>query len=39
MFYQVRVNQSDASFLKFLWFEDGDVNKKVVEYQMGNRGQ
>lgn len=26
--------QRDASLLKFLWFEGGDVNKKVVEYQM-----
>ncbi|XP_061191724.1 uncharacterized protein LOC133199952 [Saccostrea echinata] len=34
MFYQVCVPKQDASFLRFLWWEDGDTNKKIVEYQM-----
>ncbi|XP_062605642.1 uncharacterized protein LOC134267449 [Saccostrea cucullata] len=34
MFYQVHVPKQDASFLRFLWWEDGDTTKKIVEYQM-----
>jgi hypothetical protein len=34
MFYQVRVPLQDASFLRFLWWEDGDPRKQIVEYQM-----
>ncbi|XP_045161949.2 uncharacterized protein LOC123526762 [Mercenaria mercenaria] len=34
MFYQVRVPECDASLLRFLWWEDGDINKHIVEYQM-----
>ncbi|XP_052697355.1 uncharacterized protein LOC128175621 [Crassostrea angulata] len=34
MFYQVRVPLQDASFLRFLWWKDGDPSKSVTEYQM-----
>ena len=34
MFYQVRVPVADAGFLRFLWWEEGDVDKPVAEYQM-----
>ena len=34
MFYQVRVPKQDAGFLRFLWWEDGDPCKQVIEYQM-----
>ena len=34
MFYQVRVPNQDASFLRFMWWEDGDPCKLVIEYQM-----
>ncbi|XP_060605456.1 uncharacterized protein LOC132757974 [Ruditapes philippinarum] len=34
MFYQVRVPECDASLLRFLWWEEGDTNKRVIEYQM-----
>ena len=34
MFYQVRVRDSDSSFLQFLWWEDGNMARKLQEYQM-----
>lgn len=34
MFYQVRVPDEDASFLRFLWWENGDTSKPLKEYQM-----
>jgi len=34
MFYQVRVPPSDRSFLRFLWFAEGDLSGEIVEYQM-----
>ncbi len=34
MFYQVHVPPRDCSFLRFLWWEDGDLGKPVAEYQM-----
>ena len=34
MFYQVRVPDRDSSFLRFLWWEDGDMAQEVQEYQM-----
>jgi hypothetical protein len=35
MFYQVKVPPHDASFLRFLWWENGDTSKQVTENQMG----
>lgn len=34
MFYQVRVPPKDRSFLRLLWFREGDLNREIVEYQM-----
>ena len=34
MFYQVRVPDRDSSFLRFLWWEDGDMAQEVQEYQI-----
>ena len=34
MFYQVRVPDRDSSFLRFLWWEDGNMAHEVQEYQM-----
>lgn len=34
MFYQVRVPDRDSSFLRFLWWDDGDMAREVQEYQM-----
>ena len=34
MFYQVRVPPLQRSFLRFLWWPEGDLDKEVMEYQM-----
>lgn len=34
MFYHVRVPDHDTSFLRFLWWEDGDMACGLGEYQM-----
>ena len=34
MFHQVRVPEHDSSFLRFLWWDDGNLTKEVQEYQM-----
>ena len=34
LFYQVRVPDSDSSFLRFLWWEDGNMAGELQEYQM-----
>ena len=34
MFYQVGVTPKHRDFLRFLWFEDGDLEKEVKEYRM-----
>ena len=34
MFYQVRVPDCNSSFLRFLWWEDGNMAQEVQEYQM-----
>ncbi|XP_064627990.1 uncharacterized protein LOC135487824 [Lineus longissimus] len=33
MFCQVKVHSRDVDFLRFLWWEDGDVSKPPQEYQ------
>ena len=32
MFYNVGIPKDDRDFMRFLWFEDGDPNKGIVEY-------
>ena len=34
MFHQVRVPECDRSFLRFLWWPNGDLSRGVIEYQM-----
>ena len=34
MFHQVRVPDRDSTFLRFLWWDDGDTTREVEEYQM-----
>ena len=34
MFYQVRIPDSDADSLRFLWWTEGDLSKEPEEYQM-----
>ncbi|XP_030844258.1 uncharacterized protein LOC105444708 [Strongylocentrotus purpuratus] len=34
MFHQVRVSPQDIDALRFLWWEEGDLEKPPVEYQM-----
>ena len=34
MFHQFRVFETHRNFLQFLWWEDGDITKRPVEYRM-----
>lgn len=34
MFHQVGVNKEHRNLLRFLWWEDGDIEKPLVEYRM-----
>ena len=34
MFHHVRVPDRDSTFLRFLWWDDGDTTREVQEYQM-----
>jgi hypothetical protein len=34
MFHQVRVPCTDTSYLRFLWWQNGDIKKEPTEYQM-----
>ena len=34
MFYNVRIPESDRDYMRFLWFEDGDPTKSIVEYRL-----
>ena len=34
MFHQVRVPEHDSSFVRFLWWNDGNLAKEMQEYQM-----
>ena len=34
MYHQVGVNKSDRNFLRFLWWENGDVKRILTEYRM-----
>ena len=33
MFYQVRVQPDDCKYLRFLWWQNGDLRKEPDEYQ------
>ena len=34
MFYQVRVADADCTYLRFLWWPEGNLEEELVEYQM-----
>lgn len=34
MFYQVKVPEKQQKFLKFLWWDNSDINQDVCDYQM-----
>ena len=34
MFHQVNVPDTQCSFLKFLWWKDGDTSKEIIYYEM-----
>lgn len=34
MFHQFLVQENHRNYLRFLWWEDGDINKEVKEYRM-----
>ena len=34
MFHQVKVTDDQCSFLRFLWWEDCDNNKEIIDYEM-----
>lgn len=34
MFLQVHVAPEHRNFLRFLWWEDGDLDKSPIEYRM-----
>ena len=34
MFHQVQVPDGQCSFLRFLWWEDCDTNKEIIDYEM-----
>ena len=34
MFYNISIPESDRDFMRFLWFEDGDPSKRIVEYRL-----
>ena len=35
MFYQVKVPDSQRSFLRYLWWNSNDLNEELVDYEMG----
>ena len=34
MFHQVKVPDTQCSFLKFLWWEDSDISRGIMDYEM-----
>jgi hypothetical protein len=34
MFHQFKVAEAHRNFLRFLWWEDGDTRKRLIEYRM-----
>ena len=35
MFYQVKVPDSHRSFMRYLWWNNNDLNGELVDYEMG----
>ena len=34
MYYQVKVTESQTSYLRYLWWKEGDINSKMVYQEM-----
>ena len=34
MFRQAKVRKDQCSFLKFLWWDDSNPNKEIIDYEM-----
>ena len=34
MFHQIKVPDTQCSFLKFLWWEDSDISRGIIDYEM-----
>ena len=34
MFHQVKVPKDHCSFVKFLWWDDSDPDKEIIDYEM-----
>ena len=34
VFHQVKVPDDQCSFLRFLWWDDFDTNKEIIDYKM-----
>ena len=34
MFHQAKIPDNQCSFLRFLWWEDCDTNKEIIDYEM-----
>ena len=34
MYYQVRIPEADRKFVRFFWWEDNDLRREPVEYEM-----
>ena len=34
MFYNVGIPEADRDFMRFLWFQDGDPTKPIIEYRL-----
>ena len=34
MYYQVNVPESQRSYLRYLWWKEGDINSEIVDHEM-----
>lgn len=34
MYYQVKVPESQRSYLRYLWWKEGDINSEILDHEM-----
>ena len=34
MYYQVKVRESERSYLRYLWWKEGDINSEIVDHEI-----
>ena len=34
MYYQVKVPESQRSYLRYLWWKEGDINSEIADHEM-----